>query len=272
MKDTFFSYPRFLNLCRKEVLESWRSNVLRIILLYGLMTIAMLWMAYFEYSRDVYSEIDPMWDTLLAIFVCFLFGGGCLSASLVMERMKTKTSRISMLMTPATSFEKFSVRWFIFTIVFLLIFLITYKMADYTRVLVYSLAYPNTHTITPLDFSYLMGDRDYGLSHHGWLLGFIVAVYFFFQSLFVLGSSIWPKNSFLKTFAAGSLIFLVYISVATLLGKALFEVGGNYNLFEREWTREQVFCLLIMGCALFTLVNWTIAYFRFKEAEILNRM
>ena len=29
MKDTFFSLPRFMNLCRKEMVESWRSNVLR---------------------------------------------------------------------------------------------------------------------------------------------------------------------------------------------------------------------------------------------------
>jgi len=35
MKDTFFSLPRFMNLCRKEMVESWRSNVLRMVLMYG---------------------------------------------------------------------------------------------------------------------------------------------------------------------------------------------------------------------------------------------
>ncbi len=39
IKDTFFSLPRFMNLCRKEMVESWKSNVLRIVLLYGVMTV-----------------------------------------------------------------------------------------------------------------------------------------------------------------------------------------------------------------------------------------
>lgn len=45
-------------------------------------------------------------------------------------------------MTPATSFEKYFSRWLVFTVVFLIVFLITYKLADYTKVLVYSLVYP----------------------------------------------------------------------------------------------------------------------------------
>ena len=28
IKDTFFSLPRFMNLCRKEMVESWKSNAL----------------------------------------------------------------------------------------------------------------------------------------------------------------------------------------------------------------------------------------------------
>ena len=33
IKDTFFSLPRFINLCRKEMVENWRSNVLRMVLM-----------------------------------------------------------------------------------------------------------------------------------------------------------------------------------------------------------------------------------------------
>ena len=39
MKDTFFSLPRFMNLCRKEMVEGWRSNVLRMVLMYGVMAV-----------------------------------------------------------------------------------------------------------------------------------------------------------------------------------------------------------------------------------------
>ena len=47
IKDTFFSLPRFMNLCRKEMVESWKSNVLRIVLLYGVMTVVLVWNGYF---------------------------------------------------------------------------------------------------------------------------------------------------------------------------------------------------------------------------------
>ena len=65
-----------------------------------------------------------------------------------------------MLMVPATPFEKFFSRWFVFTVVFLVIFLISYKLADYTRFIIYSLAYPEEKDfIIPVDLSHLVGER-----------------------------------------------------------------------------------------------------------------
>ena len=49
IKDTFFSLPRFMNLCRKEMVENWRSNVLRMVLMYGVMAVVMVWNGYFKY-------------------------------------------------------------------------------------------------------------------------------------------------------------------------------------------------------------------------------
>ena len=30
IRDTFFSQTRFVNLCRKEMVENWKSNLLRV--------------------------------------------------------------------------------------------------------------------------------------------------------------------------------------------------------------------------------------------------
>ena len=49
IKDTFFSLPRFMNLCRKEMVENWKSNVLRMVLMYGVMAVVMVWNGYFRY-------------------------------------------------------------------------------------------------------------------------------------------------------------------------------------------------------------------------------
>lgn len=36
IRDTFFSAPRFVNLCRKEMGESWKANLLRFVMMYGI--------------------------------------------------------------------------------------------------------------------------------------------------------------------------------------------------------------------------------------------
>ena len=274
IKDTFFSLPRFMNLCRKEMVESWRSNVLRIVLLYGVMTVAMVWNGYFEYRGSYKSSEDPAWSFLLVAFIWGLWVFGCLSASFTMEKMKTKTNRTSTLMTPATPFEKFFSRWFVFTVVFLVVFLITYKLADYTRVIVYSLTYPEKDFIAPVDLSHLIGKgKDYyTLCRTGLEFGAVIAGYFFVQSLFILGSTIWPKNSFLKTFASGTIIVIVYFLVGALMTKILLNNNLYYSFPRREISDENMMILLIVACTFIALFNWILAYFRFKESEIINRM
>lgn len=277
IKDTFFSLPRFINLCRKEMVENWRSNVLRMVLMYGVMAVVMVWNGYFEYRYWHSGQIeDPAWTFLLVVFIWSLWGFGCLSASFTMEKMKTKTSRTSMLMVPATPFEKFFSRWFVFTVVFLVIFLISYKLADYTRFIIYSLAYPEEKDfIIPVDLSHLVGERKtyYTLCRTGLQFGALLSAYFFVQSLFVLGSSIWPKNSFLKTFASGTVIAIVYFLLAVFMSKMFLENGNYYseNVFT-GMSEDTAMSIMIVVGIFFTLMNWTLAYLRFKESEIVNRM
>ena len=158
IRDTFFSQTRFVNLCRKEMVENWKSNLLRVALMYGAMAVIMLWSGYLSY-RAVGQDTDSTWEFNLVIFMWGLCVFGCLSASFTMERMKSKTGRLSVLMTPATSFEKYFSRWLVFTVVFLIVFLITYKLADYTKVLVYSLVYPENNAIAITPLSHLFGEN-----------------------------------------------------------------------------------------------------------------
>ena len=277
IRDTFFSAPRFVNLCRKEMVESWKANLLRFVMMYGIMAIAFVWNGYFQYNypeglinRGVTQ--DPIWNFELGAFVWALVIMGLLSASFIMERMKSKTNRIAMLMTPATMFEKFFSRWLVFTFGFLIVFLIAFKLADWTRVTVYMISYPELKGIiasTPL--SHLVGKEQFWTVFDDcnyFMLG--VSAYFFAQSLFVLGSSIWPKNSFVKTFSAIVVVAIIYIAIGSLLGKMLFEARGTHGVNPsisdeamRLWTT-----IIFFGMAVF---NWVVAYFRFKESEIINR-
>ena len=127
--DTFFSLHRFANVCRKEIIENWKSLLLRMLLMYGGLTVVLVWNAYYEYGRwqDVLQMQDrieqDIWTFGTVIFMIGMGVMGCLSASFMMEGMKTKNGRLGVLMTPATMFEKFFARWLVFTFGFLLAYL-----------------------------------------------------------------------------------------------------------------------------------------------------
>lgn len=277
IRDTFFSAPRFVSLCRKEMVESWKANLLRFVMMYGIMAIAFIWNGYFQYNHPeglINRGItqDPIWTFELGAFIWALVIMGLLSASFIMERMKSKTNRIAMLMTPATMFEKFFSRWLVFTFGFLIVFLIAFKLADWTRVAVYMVSYPELKDIiasTPL--SHLVGKGQFWTVFadcNYFMLG--VSAYFFAQSLFVLGSSIWPKNSFVKTFSAIVVVAIIYIAIGSVLGKILFEARGvrgvNQDISDEAMTLWTT--IIFFGMAIF---NWIVTYFRFKESEIINR-
>ena len=205
IRDTFFSAPRFVNLCRKEMVESWKANLLRFVMMYGIMAIAFVWNGYFRYNYpqgmiDRGVEQDPIWYFELTIFLWAMVIMGLLSASFVMERMKTKTNRIAVLMTPATMFEKFLSRWLVFTFGFLIVFLIAFKLADYTRVMVYSLIYPDVkEVILPVNLGDLVGSgKRWYLFHKTYELTLVLSIYCFVQSLFVLAVLYGRKIRFLK--------------------------------------------------------------------------
>ncbi|WP_291529494.1 hypothetical protein [Bacteroides sp. UBA939] len=277
IRDTFFSAPRFVSLCRKEMVESWKANLLRFVMMYGIMAIIFVWNGYFKYQYphhmlDYNVNRDPVWGFELGAFIAAIIIMGMLSASFIMERMKSKTNRIAMLMTPATMFEKFFSRWLVYTFGFLIVFLIAFKLADWTRVVVYLVSYPELKDIiSPVPLSHLVGPGQYWTpfdDYKFFMLG--VSAYFFQQSLFILGSSIWPKNSFVKTFTAIVVITIIYVAIGTTLGKIVFEVRGLHRV--NNPVPGEVMTLgatiLLFGLAIF---NWVVAYFRFKESEIINR-
>ena len=68
-------------------------------------------------------------------FGCMLFIGGTYYASYIMETMNTQQKRISFLMLPATSLEKFVVRGLYVTIGFFVLMMVALLLAEATRFL-----------------------------------------------------------------------------------------------------------------------------------------
>lgn len=274
-KDNVFKISRFMNLCRKNMVESWKTNLLRVSLMYGVMVVILLWTGYLRYDgmlpgADIH---DSMVEVSFYLFIVFGIICGIISASFTMENMKSKTSRIAALMNPATPFEKYFSRWFVSTVVFMVVFIIAYMLADGTRVLVYSIAYPEKNIVMAKLSYFFATTGDYTFMENGSrAITSYFAPYLLVQSCFVLGSSVWPKNSLIKTFVAGFLIMLAYGFIFAGIGQLLFDTTSvsNSNM-DSEGFEDTLKTIGYIVQTVFIFLNWTLAYFRFKESEIINR-
>lgn len=51
IRDTFFSLHRFVNVCRKEMVENWKTYILRSVMVYGMLAIVFVWNGYYQYHN-----------------------------------------------------------------------------------------------------------------------------------------------------------------------------------------------------------------------------
>ena len=98
-----------------------------------------------------------------------------------------------------------------------------------------------------------------------------MAIYFISMSFYWLGSVLWPKNSFIKTFAAMSLLQAFY-SLALIILYHIIIGNRYYNLsFLNELDLSPVtlvWCIAVVFCT----INYGIAYMRLKETEIVQKL
>lgn len=264
MENNFFSLSRFAKVAKKDFMENYKTNALRIIMLYSVITVILLWAGFLRYNNGQEdSSINyPMSLVLAPIFALLLDGTLFLYASFMMDGMKTKTKRISFLMNPATTFEKYIYRWIMATILFFAIYLVVFMLADYTRVIIYSIAYPDLY-IEPFS---ILKSKEVIMDGN---VFFFLSSTFAVQSFFVLGSTIWHKNAFIKTVAAVTVIAIVYSLTAAGLGKWLLD-GLSFPMLNSISPSDiRAMAIIAMSCV--AVFNWVLSYFRFKESEIIHR-
>lgn len=273
MKDTFFSFPRFANYFKKVLVEDRKRLLQRIVTVFGLLLLFAGFISKACYDSYLHSlklgfinPTDPAHDGLMVLFVFGSFIGAALSASYIMEPMSSKTGRIYALMLPVTPFEKYFVRWFIYTIGYFLAYYFLFELVDVLRVAVSSVIYPEIATIGLLNqFDMLKQiDEDEPLQC-------FIAFYFLLQSLFALGSSLWPKHTFLKSFTVYTLLGMALIGFFAWLFDDLRLIPRGYYIPEPTFSEDMAYWFIFCCLMLVTLFFWWLAYKRFKEMEVVNR-
>ena len=152
---------------------------------------------------------------------------------------------------PASTGEKFLVRWFFIVPFTYLLFYMAFLAADLVRLLVCSAVFPDLKI-----FHLLTGEA---------LDGELLVLSLAGQSLFILGSTFWKKNGFVKT--AACLIAYAILWVAVALALISQYENPETEILYPSWIRN----LLNWGMRMPLLV-WVVctalAYWRFGDMQL----
>ena len=257
-KSQIFDFDRFLNCIKRDLTLNGRSWLLKALMMLGVTTILLM------LTTGVTLDSEPS-------FVVFRFCGTvfcALGASLFTENMTSKGLRLNTLMSPASTLEKFLSRWVICVLGTTIAFLICFALADMIRVGFYNIYYPDGmsfdgHYIK--EFRYLGPIETMKKSEHWYYLwGSIATV----QAVFVLGSTVAPKNAFLKTF--GALIILI-VAWGFAVGNVFVALLPDAYRFRPENPEELFDTIARIMPIVWIIFCYVTAYFRMKESEIINR-
>ena len=249
MNDNF-NASRFWAYLNKLLVERWRTNLLRVAILFGCMVIIELWMASVSYDRDE-TSYDRAAGLLFPIFSIILLVSGCFFASEILSGARRKAERIGALTFPVTPFENWLARWVISIPLYLVCFLVCMYVADGLRVVLFSAIYPKT----PIEFISIWKRDGYDreVYSNAWL------VYFWCTAVYALGSILFVKRSILKTTL--TLFILFWITAFVVLGLVMVSSGNYNNIFESV--------LVVYGWVSVPFL-WWLSYNCFKEMEVVD--
>ncbi|HBN62386.1 MAG TPA: hypothetical protein DD424_00625 [Porphyromonadaceae bacterium] len=261
-------------LVRKELQENWRQIALFWAGIFGLLVIISLLVARGSHHNGIQPECYSSWSIenfLGWITVVFLICGAYVAAY-SFKRMATSPGALSTLMTPASQFEKFAIKWLIAVPVYILIFCLIAYVADWIRV--YSSYWMFDIEVRPVNVTKILFHQttDIGFVNR---LAFHSLFYFLAgQSFFLLGSIVWPKNSALRTFVCMIAICFIYVWIGIWFVSLLDISDGDTHLYYSgpEFLNDDRLLYVADAFAIIVaVINYWLTYRRFREAETINR-
>ncbi len=273
MNTNRFSIARTLNLFRLYFIENRKFFIICATAVTGiLICVALSVSSDTNYDNTYFSDyhnVDPAIQFLLPMYVVLGYVFAALGASFMFSNLKSKQGRINTLMLPAFASEKLVSRMILFVVFYPLFFIAAVSFAEFVRY-VFMLFRYHVAPVTPL----------FAIFNNPELLAYctpmkyphlipcmIFVGAFAVQSFFVLGSVIWPKYSSLKTFGVFFALFFFY-------GVSSVSIGGHIastRIYQSKTIVEEYFPYIILALEIVVcLFNWTMAWWRLKETDVIT--
>jgi len=251
--NNIFSPARTGWLMRKYIKEN-RSPLLFVTAFMFLISIINGLSYMYSEDKGVDDEIGFM---LIAFSMC-----GCLMASIAFRSMWNMKSAVTVLMTPVSAFEQCMVRWIVVVPVYILWAFVSAVFADVFKYLMANYLFGGSIEMIPWGRIF-----DFSSSEAFFNLYIVFVLFIFTQSFYFLGSVVWRKHNFIKTFFVMGLLFMLYVIPVSIIVD-LYS-SSNYVIFGgRDFLKYFPYQILLW---LGTIVNYTLTVMRFKEAEIIHR-
>lgn len=279
--NRYFSFTRLGYVMKRDFMENWKVNLYRFLGPYA----GFLMVIFFCYMVDCdYSSFKGIMNVALTlVLIC----GGAFNASYILETMNTREKRISYLMLPATSLEKFVSRAMYVTLGFVMTIIIALLLAEATRFLflpffdlpegyhqsILPYLYESFTTVAPMKFVGEGAAESQAIRYTSFILSWLLL--FWGHSFFILGGCYWQKHPFWKTLG-------VIILANNLLGLLLFLLvqsldNFNWNIDE-EWLEAHLSWISAEGlmsffAVLLTLLiapNWWLSYRCFTRQQVIK--
>ncbi|MDE6018623.1 MAG: hypothetical protein K2G85_07400 [Muribaculaceae bacterium] len=271
--DKSFSMERLAILAKSDFIVN-KGNYLKLVLsaLGVFVAIAVL------ISINAISEINEIKKTYLLVtggmikarqisyssmFLAFelwvFFIGLTVFGSLTFSSLSSKKQRIVTLMQPASLTEKFLLRMF----VYLICGFIALAIGFFIGCAIIQLSFGGCGVM-------MEGIRDFfsSVKESGYIVAIFILLALAGNSIYTLGSSLWPKLSWLKT-------WIVLMAVQWI--GAIFLITGvfsnfNFEEFFKFFENPDIFlwCVIIVLSAL-NIGCWFITWLQFKNTQIIQR-
>ena len=264
-----FNWNRFVAALKKEVVENNRTLLFSIIAIYGILALIMI------IGNITLGANTSRPETMLRYNIVFMvYGfGSIIVASLAFRGLKDKKGRTEFLTSPSSTLEKYLVNVLIYVVGFIVVFPICAQLADLTRILV---LWPWSDGDVPGPINFLNTLHNVAHQQEWWKydskvileitlwLGVLAS-----PALYLLGSVLWPKLSFLKTFAAVYVIEIV-IFILAMIGISIFSDMPTAAKWLKGLEQNTVMLWYTAFIAIQLIVYWPLSWYLFKRKDVVS--
>jgi hypothetical protein len=259
--NNIFNMQRFLGLLIKQTRENYKTYLLSLAVMAGILSILM---GFAVYANEGVLPIRMQ----SAFFINFLLFSGAIFTSMIFSDLGDKKKAIPVLTLPVSNFERYLVGWLYSFVIFQVVFVITFYLIDFILISVGS---------TDL----LIKNSLLGTTGEDTELKMAFTVYVFIHAITFLGAIYFERMHFIKT----AFVFFIFVIALFLLDQPFTQmmydkmegVKGIPFVGVNIRTQQSTYMITpdngtnmvngFMALAV-TFLLWTAAFFKLKEKQV----